>query len=496
MRRCFLTLLPLVLPLALQAAAAESIDPFTSKPRLVVLSDIGNEPDDQMSLVRLLVYANELDIEALVATTSTWQKNKTMPETMRALVAAYGQVRHNLLLHASGWPDATQLAQRIYTGQPAYGMADTGIGRTSPGAQAIIDAADRAAIANDPRPLWVSVWGGANTLAQALITVRATRSPAALAEFVSQLRVYAISDQDDAGPWIRREFPDLFYIAHPSTQRAEDYYYATWTGISGDVFYRNCSGADGSTVTNEWLDRHIRSKGPLGKMYPRFEYIMEGDTPAFLGLVNNGLASFRRPDWGGWGGRYFFRQPNGETRAFWTQGGDLSSRITSQDTVIGIDGHSQSTDQATIWRWRQHFQHDFAARMSWTIAPASQSNHHPLVVVNANSGKDVIELEARPGQKLILKTTGSQDPDGHSLRYHWFHYPEAGTTNTPRADITLGASFEPTLTITANAACTAAWKPLRQPCTGTGEAHIILAVTDTGTPSLTSYRRILLRVKQ
>jgi hypothetical protein len=57
-----------------------------------------------------------------------------------------------------------------------------------------------------------------------------------------------------------------------------DYAYATWTGISGDVLYRNGDGADGSTVTNEWLDRHVRNKGPLARHDLRFEYIMEGDT--------------------------------------------------------------------------------------------------------------------------------------------------------------------------------------------------------------------------
>ena len=61
-------------------------------------------------------------------------------------------------------------------------------------------------------------------------------------------------------------------------------------------------GAEPSIVTNAWLDEHIRSKGALGKRYPQFEFIMEGDTPSCLGLANNGLESFRSPAWGGWGG--------------------------------------------------------------------------------------------------------------------------------------------------------------------------------------------------
>src|ERR1700686_1313892 len=85
------------------------IDNFSGRPRVVIISDIGNEPDDQMSFVRLLLYSNELDLEAMIASTSTWQKTATHAETMHALIQAYGQVRDNLLLHAKGWPTAAEL---------------------------------------------------------------------------------------------------------------------------------------------------------------------------------------------------------------------------------------------------------------------------------------------------------------------------------------------------------------------------------------------------
>ena len=120
---------------------------------------------------------------------------------------------------------------------------------------------------DDPRPLWVCIWGGANTLAQALIDLRAEKPAEEVNRLISRLRVYSISDQDDAGPWIRGEFPGLYYIVDPSRANSENYYHATWTGISGDVYYRNGEGADTSTVTNEWLETNIRAKGPLGKLY-------------------------------------------------------------------------------------------------------------------------------------------------------------------------------------------------------------------------------------
>jgi len=477
-------------PLAGEPLSPTHVDDFTGHPRVIIISDIGNEPDDQMSLVRLLLYSNELDIEGLIASTSTWQKTAVHPETMRTLIQAYGQVRSNLLLHAKGWPTAEDLDGRVFTGQPGYGMAATGAGKTSEGAKAIIRAGDR----NDKRPLWICVWGGANTLAQALWEVRATRQPDEVEKFTEKLRVYSISDQDDAGPWIRREFPSLSYIVEPSTPTGGEYYYATWTGISGDVYYRNCAGARFETVTNAWLDTHIRSKGPLGKLYPQFVFIMEGDTPSFLGLIDNGLNAYRRPDWGGWGGRYVYRQPYGETHPIWTQGGDLFSRVTSQDTVSGVDGRQYTSDQATVWRWREAFQHDFEARMDWTIADYAHANHNPLVEVNGQSGTTPIVMDVEVGQPVQLDASRSHDPDGQKLSYSWFHYAEAGGTDANLAPVAITGADTPMAVVTPTALCRSSWLPVAAPCSGTGTAHIILSVTDDGSPRLTSYRRIILNV--
>ncbi len=477
-------------PLMAQNSPVPSPDSYSGKPRVVVISDIGNEPDDQMSFVRFLLYTNQLDAEAMIAATSTWQKTATHSETMHALIQAYGQVRDNLLLHARGWPRAEDLDQRVFTGQPAYGLAATGAGKSSAGSKALMEAISR----DDPRPLWICIWGGANTLAQALLDLRATMSSEQLRSAIARLRVYSISDQDDAGPWIRREFSALFYVVTPSGPNSEDYYHATWTGISGDIYYRNSDGADTGLVTNEWLDQNIRAKGPLGKVYPRFMFIMEGDTPSFLGLIDNGLNAYRRPDWGGWGGRYVFLQPYGETHPIWSQGGDEFSRATSQDSVTGIDGRTHVSDQATIWRWREAFQNDFGARMDWTIQDFAHANHPPVVVVNGKAGTAPLELEAEAGQTIALDATGTSDPDGQTLSYKWFAYPEAGLTGTHGADVTIAGDAMPIANVAVKSPCRPLWISGRVPCRGAGVVHIILAVTDSGSPRLTSYRRIILTV--
>ena len=469
-------------------AVASAVDRTAGKPRVFVLTDIGNEPDDQMSLVRLLLYSNDLDIEGLVATTSTWQREKTNPQTIRALVAAYAQVRGNLMLHAKGWPEVAQLDAVIAEGPMRYGMAGLpAAGQLSSGARQLIHAVDRA----DARPLHVSVWGGANTLAEALREVKASRSPQALAAFVAKMQVLSISDQDDAGPWIRREFPALNYVVKPSPPDGEEYASATWTGISGDRFYRNGDGADFTTVTNEWLDANIR-KGPLGAHYPKYLFIMEGDTPSFLSLLPNGLESWRSPAWGGWGGRYVYRQPYGEAHKIWTQGGDASPRVTSADTVKGADGRTYISDQATVWRWREVMQHDFAARMGWSYLPAAQANHPPVATI-AGQPDGVLELTAKVGQPLVLDASASKDPDGGKLTSRWLHYAEAGFSTGTLADVKIDGAETARATITPTATCRPQWLP-GGACPAEGLAHVILAVTDDGTPSLTRYRRVILRV--
>ena len=473
---------------------ASHIDSFQGKPRVLVISDIGNEPDDQMSLTRFLLYSNEFDVEGLVAATSTWQRKKVSPEIIQKVLSNYGKVRDNLLKHTPGFPAVEDLSKMVKAGQPAYGMAAVGKDKMSPGADLLIQAGDR----KEPRPLYVTIWGGANTLAEALWQVRETRSPEEVKAFVSQLRVYSISDQDDAGPWMRREFPDLFYIVNPSTPGGEQYGSATWTGISGDKYYRNAPGADFTTVSNTWLDQHVRSKGFLGETYPQYLFIMEGDTPSFLGLINNGLASYRNPGWGGWGGRYIFRQPYGESRPIWTQGGDsFPGSPNSRDTVVGIDGKRYTSDQATIWRWRKAFQHDFVARMDWTLKEFKDANHNPVAVVNGDSSKEPVLINAKIGTPVKLSAAGTRDPDGNQVKCTWFYYPEAASaiSKPVRPEDVIGRRGEDELEVMSKVRIEGSDAEIATVIPqSAGIAHVILVVEDDGEPSLTSYRRVILNI--
>ena len=446
--------------------------PGVEKQRVVVLTDISNEPDDEESMVRFLVYSNEYDVQGLIASTSTWLRARTRVDLLQRQIDAFEKVLPNLSLHASGYPSADYLRSVVKDGLPVYGMKGVGEGKSSDGSRHIISVVDAA----DERPVWITAWGGANVLAQALWEVQGTRSPEAVRRFVAKIRVYTISDQDDSGYWIRKTFPELFYIVSPSTEDSKEYWRATWTGISGDRHYRNAPGHFFSMVDNPWLQENvIAGHGPLGALYPRLAYIMEGDTPSFLGLINNGLGWHESPAYGGWGGRYTLYKPHGESRPIWTNSAD------SRDTVPTANGTVHTSDQATIWRWREDFQNDFSARMDWCIAPSyTKANHNPKAVLNGNESKAVIKLEATSGQTVSLSAEGTKDPDGNQLAASWFLYGEAGSVTAP-----------------VQLASSAGWKTsfvapeVKRP----GTLHVILVVRDDGRPNLVSYRRAVVTVK-
>jgi hypothetical protein len=449
--------------------------------RIVVLTDIENEPDDAQSLIRYLLYSNQWDTEGLIATTSCWQRDQIADWRIYEILDAYETVQPNLLKHEPGYPTAEFLRERVKRGYPDFGMNALGHDKDSDGSEWIIQVLDK----EDERPVWVLAWGGVNTLAQALWKLHQTRPEREVEAIVNKLRVYTISDQDDSGPWIRRTFPNLFYIVSPGFHENNEmaYKYATWTGIAGERWYKYPSGASKEIVDNPWLKEHIRSKGPLGAEYPAVEYIMEGDSPSFMYLIDNGLGVPERPDYGSWGGRYELYTPpfkkwhhEPEIRPIWSN---------TQDQVIINDVHYIS-DQATIWRWREAFQNDFVARMDWTIKNYKQANHPPVVMLNHSN-----EITVRSNQTITLDASPTTDPDGDNVTYKWYLYFEPGSyllyrdysLNTNRNyQLDINNSDKPIATFNAPNVET----PL--------DLHIILEVTDNGNPSLTRYQRVIVNI--
>jgi len=213
------------------------------------------------------------------------------------------------------------------------------------------------------------------------------------------------------------------------------------------------------------------------------EFLMEGDTPTFLHLINNGLGHPEHPDWGGWGGRYEFHTPpprkwhlEAETRPFWAD---------AEDEVLGVDGNWHTGNKETIWRWRSAYQNDFMARMNWSVSTQYADANHPPVAKLKHANR----LTAKPGERVNLSAEGSMDPDGNTLSYQWFYYGEAGTFT-----ISSGRTGAPLRIEDADQQN--AWFTVPARFGSTGTIHVILAVTDNGTPVLTRYQRSIISVTQ
>lgn len=466
-----------------------SLNPISANPtknpeaakqhRLIVLSDIEADPDDSQSFVRLLLYSNAIDLKGLIATTSCWHKTEVNPQSIVKIVKAYGKVQPNLIKHDAGFPGEDVLLSLVKPGLPKYGMLGVGEGNDSQGSDWIIKVLEE----NDERPLYISIWGGSNTLAQALYKIRKTKTPAEAKRLIAKLRVYAISDQDDSGIWIRNNFPELFYIVSPG----DDYGTATWSAINSFI-----KGINNEKISNAWLARNIQQgHGPLGAVYPDVSWGMEGDTPSWLSLIPNGLNQPEHPDWGGWGGRYELYKPDfastkkgssdvplaPETRAIWTNATDSYTpympseygRAVKQDTVSFKD------NKVSLWRWRDDFQNDFAARMDWCTKPYNEANHPPVPVLSMPD-----TLTVKSGSGFGLDASNSYDPDGDNLSFLWFNYPEAG-------------SYKKLIKIegaeNSHGAYVVAPKVDKKET-----AHFILKVTDKGEPQLSRYKRIIVTI--
>lgn len=450
----------------------------SEKHRLIVLSDIEAEPDDIESFVRLVLYSNLIDIKGMIATTSIWHKTRVDPESIKKVIRAYGKVQPNLIKHEAGFPDVNTLLDLVKQGLPKYGMTGVGDGKDSEGSDWIIKVLEE----KDDRPLWISVWGGANTLAQALDKIKKTKSKSEAKELISKLRVYTISDQDDSGIWIRNNFPDLFFIVSPG----DDYGSATWTGINSFI-----KGINNEVISNSWLAKNIQQgHGPLGVEYPDVAWGMEGDTPSWLNLVPNGLSEPEHPEWGGWGGRYELYKPDfaslkrgtsgvpfePEARAIWTHAIDNYTPYISSEygRTVRRDTVSFTNNKVTLWRWRDDFQNDFAARMDWCVKSYEEANHPPTILL---SHPEIFTVKS--GEGFELDAFNSTDPDGDNLSFLWFHYPEAGTY---KKELNVGAENVHGVYVTA-------------PKVDKKETlHFILKLSDKGTPMLTRYKRVIVTV--
>jgi Cellulose-binding Sde182, nucleoside hydrolase-like domain/Cellulose-binding protein Sde0182, C-terminal domain len=449
----------------------------SEKKRVIVMTDFYKDPDDKQSMIRFLTYANEFDVEGLIATSLAYGTGEVHPEWIKDLIDEYGKVLGNLRKHERPgfrYPSVSELKSVVKEGAHVVrklkgrskgfavpypkGARDSrtcspalnwiGPGKDTPASDHIIHVVDK----KDLRPVWVVIWGGPMDLAQALWRVRHDRTVTQTAEFVSKLRVYQVSWQDTGAVWIWQQFPNLFLIQTSVAMGGMDH--------EGDPASRN--GA--------WLNKNVRhGHGALGAQYPqagRTDGVKEGDSPSFLYLLAPGLSDPDHPQWGGWGGR--FRPYGGGTNFY------VDARDRRPDT-----SDAAAEKRWTVGRWNKQRNQDFAARMDWCVQSYGNANHNPVAHLNGDGSTNVLKTTAAPGQMVHLSADGSSDPDGNGLSYRWWQYREAGSY---RGAINITGSHSKNAGFTAPS--------VDSPKT----IHIILELTDNGRPPLTSYRRLIVTV--
>ena len=436
------------------------------KPRLVVCTDIAPaevEPDDMESMVRLMAYADQFEIEALITSVGhnadpyppEWKKyltqvieayRKDVPKLMRRSKQSkfLDLNKENARQQMGYWPSADYLTERAVLGSLNGGIKAIGEGNDSPGSDLLIRLADE----DDPRPIYVAAWGGANTLAQAIWRVKQTRTADEVKNFVRKFRIYTITDQDmiwanrmnraySSHQWLRREFADDLQFV--------------W---DEGAWQMHCE-----LGKHYWkqYQTHIQGCGALGSVYPDYKWGVEGDTPSFLYVIPYGLNDPGDPRQAGWGGYH-------------TRG------ISPDSLTIAWNSWQQPT-RGISEGYKRHFYpdelNDFCARMQW--AQEGRGNRNPQVTINKKKGIAPLHITAKAGQTIRLDASKSKDPDGDALTFHWWQQPEIGRT---KIDIEGSDQSVSTIHIPSG--------------TKGDTIHVLCEVHDDGPFRLVAYKRIII----
>lgn len=413
-----------------QVGSAAPADYYQSLPRTVITTD--GEVDDMNSVIRALLYSNEMDIAGIVITSSVYHyagdSSKgiapfrwTGTDWIYKFIDDYEKVYPNLIKHDSHYRPASYYRNLTHIGNiKAVGEME----QVTDGSEFL----KKLFLDDDNRVLYVQTWGGTNTTARALKSIEdeyknTPQWQAVRKKLQDKLFLYIILDQDDsyneyiAKNWSnltvvndRCDFWHFAYIWQFHEDEVNTALHAQWNIKNllhrGALMDNYALMNDGRWIEGELADEQ-RGVGYIEKNpnYETYDFISEGDSPSFLYLAQNGLRSYENPSYGGWGGRFGAFEGN---RAI-NDALDYNPVLRKFDSVYSLT------------RWFDDMQNDFAARADWCVADSyEKANHAPIVSVKK------LNVTARAGQKITL-TANAKDPDGDEIFYHWWRYFEADT---------------------------------------------------------------------
>jgi len=444
------------------------------KPRVIVTSD--GEIDDECSMVRFLLYANEWDIEGIITSSSQyhWHGHKwASDDWIQPYMDAYAKVYPNLVKHDSGYPTPEYLQARTFLGNvETEGEMDAITAGSQHIVKVLLDE-------SDDHPVWLQAWGGPNTIARALKTIEEEHS-GEMAYVANKIRFFFIWEQDSTYQVYIRPHWGKYEIPTIISDQFEAIAYR-WDQVQPEKMQKYFVGA--------WMKENIlEDHGALCSLYKAHEngdFRSEGDSPAFLHTIVTGLRNLESPDWGGWGGRYVRVRENTWLDPVPVKGYVYPEGRWYTNSAWGRNSLRKGTTTTAeqrrdyfkpMWRWTDALQNDFAARADWCVKSYEEANHPPIVLLG-----HAADLDLRPGAIVKISARGTNDPDGDELEYHWWHYPEAGSYDGS-IEIRGVGKQDASFTIPDDA--------------GKGKTvHIICEVTDTGTPQLTRYQRVVVEIE-
>ncbi|MBX2841233.1 MAG: DUF1593 domain-containing protein [Flammeovirgaceae bacterium] len=415
-----------------------------SKPRVIVMTD--GEIDDHSSMIRFLMYTCDVEVCAIIETNSIFQRDGHSKEDWyEKQLEAYEEIYPNLKKHNPDYPTPKLLKEVSFIGDEDHDhLRDLRDKRWElvPGAEITFtpenwedtpgsDKIVEVLLEKNPAPVHIQAWGGGNTAARAFYKLK-REYPNDYIRALSKVIMYNIWYQDGAGNYIEQNHPEVTMLYCGS-------FAGTWN-------YKS------QPSTKSFIAQNVKSDhGPLGALYPQ-DYISEGDSPAFLYTVTNGLKNYEHPTYGGWGGRF-------------TKFDQLENVYT--------DAKDDGDVKKSLRRWVDDANNDFEARMDWSVKSYEKANHPPKVQIKMK------DIEVKSGKAIILNAGKTTDPDGDEVKFNWWYYKDAGSFE---GDIDLKDEGSDKISLTA------------PKVDKTETVHIILEVSDNGNPSLKTYQRIIVKV--
>lgn len=490
----------LILLLILKLSWGFAKDPL---PRTIITTD--GEIDDVDTFIRMLLYSNEYQLEGLIYSSSMWHykgdgkgtlftsemgMTKKMygaktslrwPGThwIQDLISAYAEVHPNLQLHDSKYPSPNFLRSLVKVGNIDF---EGEMVQITDGSEWI----KQKLLDGNPAPIYLQAWGGTNTIARALKSIEEKFShspnwPTLRKKISKKAIIYTVMDQDATyKSYIGVHWPEIrvFYNAHQFAsfaypwkrimpKSAQTYFEGPYMAQNiilnhGALLKKYYAYGDGQKQAGD--DEHIhgdpnRLKNAQWGSFVPYDFISEGDSPAFLHLVDVGLDNLNHPSFGGWGGRFSLSADNPNRYEDNESAADFNPEIGKLDI-----NYAQT-------RWLVALQEDFAARADWCIKSYQEANHAPTIQVQEGT-----IFKAKAGQKIRFNVLVN-DPDKQVVDLSIWPYPEAG-------DGILSTNLQGNMALAE----------IPEEAKKGQQFHVIIQGKDRGVPALTRYRRVIIQV--